>query len=58
MAKEITQIIEHERPDGNTEVIINVYDTETGKNEVGKTDYYYEGDRDIRVQSVIDDLMK
>lgn len=34
MAKEITQIIEREKPDGDKEIIINVYDTETGKNEV------------------------
>ena len=58
MAKEITQIIEREKPDGEKEVIINVYDTETGKNEVGTTSYIYDGDRDRRVQSVIDDLMR
>lgn len=58
MAKEITQIYEREKPNGETEVVINVYDTETGKNEVGTTSYYYDGDRDRRVQGVIDDLMR
>lgn len=58
MAKEITQITEREKPNGETEVIINVYDTETGKNEVGTTSYFYPGDRDRRVQYIIDDLMR
>jgi len=35
-----------------------IYITETEKNEVGTTSYYYDGDRDRRVQSVIDDLMR
>lgn len=58
MAKEIFQIVEHERPDGYKEAIITVKDSETGETETGRTEWYYDGDRETRVDYLIQDLMK
>lgn len=58
MSKEIFQIVERERPDGYHEAIITVKDSETGETETGRTEWYYDGDRGPRVDSLIQDLMK
>ncbi len=58
MAKEITQIIEHERPDGYKEAIINVRDTTTGETRTERAEWYYDGDRGVRVDYAIREAMK
>ena len=58
MAKEISQIVERERPDGNKEAIIAVKNSETGETKTGRTGVYYDGDRETTADSLIQDLMK
>ena len=58
MAKEISQIVEHERPDGYKEAFISVTDQETGETITGRTEWYYDGDRGTRVDYLVQDLMK
>jgi hypothetical protein len=58
MAKEISQIIEHERPDGWKEAIITSRDTETGETRTERAEWYYEGDRGVRVDYAINNALK
>lgn len=58
MPKIVSQIIERERPDGWKEAIVIVTDTETGEQNSGTTEWYYDGDRKVRVDYLIENLLK
>lgn len=58
MAKQISQIIERERPDGWKEAIITSYDPETGETRTERAEWYYDGDRGIRVDYAIEQALK
>ena len=58
MAKVISQIIERERPDGWKEAIIIATDPETGETRTERAEWYYDGDRGIRVDYAIREALK
>lgn len=58
VAKEITQIIERQRPDGWWELIMVVTDTETGETKSDSTSWYLPCDRDVRVNYLRENLLK
>lgn len=58
MAKEITQIIERETIDGWKEAIIVAEDKETGATSTERAEWYYEGDRGVRVDYAIKEALK
>lgn len=58
MAKAITQIIEHEHPDGYKEAIITATDSTTGVTRTERAEWYYDGDRGARVDYAIGEAMK
>lgn len=58
MAKEITQIIERETLDGSKEAIIVAEDKETGETRTERAEWYYDGDRGIRVDYAIQEALK
>lgn len=58
MAKEITQIIERETIDGNKEAIIVATDPETGETSTERAEWYYEGDRGVRLDYAIKEALK
>lgn len=58
MAKEITQIIERERSDGYKEAIITGTNSETGYSVTKRVEWYYDGDRGVRVDSAIREIMQ
>lgn len=49
MAKVITSMIERERPDGYKEYIVQATDPVTGETSVERAEWYYDGDRGVRV---------
>lgn len=57
MSRRLVQIVESERPDGWKEAIVTVEDTESGQQYVGRTEWYYEGDRGIRIDYLLKDLL-
>jgi hypothetical protein len=58
MAKEITQIIERETIDGNKEAIIVATDPKTGETSTERAEWYYEGDRAVRLDYAIKEALK
>ena len=58
MAKEITQIIERERCDGYKEAIITGTNSETGNTVTKRVEWYYDGDRGVRVDMAIQEIMQ
>lgn len=58
MAKKIVQIIERERPDGYKEAIVVAEDPETGETRTERAEWYYDGDRGIRVDYAIREALK
>jgi hypothetical protein len=58
MAKEITQIIERETIDGSKEAIIVATDPETGETNTERAEWYYEGDRGVRLDYAIKEALK
>lgn len=58
MAKELTQIIDRELPNGWHETIVVAQDSDTGESVSERTEWYNDSDRGTRVDYIIEEVLK